>query len=60
MYKLSKIYSGGKQVIKDIKVKGLNGASITKPFKEDIMKYLDYIDPIANKIGAINTIKIKW
>ena len=48
-----------KQVIDTIKNKKLNGASITRPFKESIMPFLDIIDPIATKIGSINTINIK-
>ncbi|HOJ50173.1 MAG TPA: shikimate dehydrogenase [Spirochaetota bacterium] len=35
---------------------GIKGASITIPFKIDIMKHIDYIDPIAKKIGAVNTL----
>ena len=39
--------------------KALNiiGINVTIPHKENIMKYLDEIDPVAQKIGAINTIK---
>jgi shikimate dehydrogenase len=33
------------------------GINVTLPFKQKIMKYLDEIEPIAQKIGAINTIK---
>ena len=33
------------------------GINVTLPFKQNIMKYLDEIDPIAKKIGAVNTIK---
>ena len=40
---------------KNPKLKGLN---VTIPFKESIIKYLDIIDSNAQKIGAINTIKI--
>lgn len=36
----------------------LSGMSITMPFKQEIIKYLDRIDPIAKKIGAVNTIVI--
>ncbi|CAI2717404.1 shikimate dehydrogenase [Nitrospina watsonii] len=32
------------------------GLSVTMPFKEDIMKQLDRIDPLAEKIGAVNTV----
>lgn len=35
--------------------KGLN---VTIPYKESVIKYLDEIDVIAKKIGAVNTIKI--
>lgn len=37
-----------------LKIKGIN---VTIPHKVNIMKYLDEIDPIAQGIGAINTIK---
>jgi len=33
------------------------GASITIPFKTDVMPYLDSIDPLAMKIGSVNTLK---
>jgi len=36
-------------------IKGLN---VTIPYKESIITFLDEIDDIANKIGAVNTIKI--
>jgi len=32
------------------------GASVTIPYKEDIMQYLDHIDERAKKIGAVNTV----
>ena len=41
-------------ILKDNNIKGLN---ITIPYKESIIKYLNYIDPL-KKIGAVNTIKI--
>lgn len=34
----------------------LSGFSVTMPHKEEIMKYLDNIDPTAKKIGAVNTV----
>ncbi len=39
---------------KALNIKGIN---VTIPHKENIMQYLDEIDPIAKKIGSINTIK---
>lgn len=39
-----------------LKIKGLN---VTIPYKEDIMKYLDFISPEAEKIKAVNTILLK-
>ena len=35
------------------------GFSVTMPHKQAIMKYLDAIDPTAEKIGAVNTVKIE-
>lgn len=37
---------------------GLSGFNVTIPYKELILPYLDELDPIAEKIGAVNTIKI--
>ena len=37
---------------------GLCGMNVTIPYKKDIIPYLSEIDPIAQKIGAVNTIKI--
>ena len=34
------------------------GFSVTMPHKQAIMKHLDEIDPVAAKIGAVNTVKI--
>ena len=34
------------------------GLNVTIPYKESIMKYLSGIDEVAEKIGAVNTIKI--
>ncbi|KPK86605.1 MAG: shikimate dehydrogenase [Bacteroides sp. SM23_62_1] len=37
---------------------GLIGLNVTIPYKEKIIPYLDKLDPTAEKIGAVNTIKI--
>src|ERR1700722_9535038 len=34
------------------------GLNVTIPYKEDILPYLDSVDPLAEKIGAVNTIVI--
>lgn len=49
--------------IKDIKKwimdSELSGINVTVPHKETIMAHLDYIDPKAIKIGAVNTVHYK-
>ena len=35
---------------------GVKGASVTIPFKEDIMELVDEVDHTAKKIGAVNTL----
>ena len=37
----------------------IGGVSVTIPFKEPVMELLDEIDPIAAKIGAVNTIAVR-
>ncbi|GGX09576.1 shikimate dehydrogenase family protein [Aquimarina muelleri] len=41
-------------IIKNPQVQGLN---VTIPYKEEIISYLDDLDPIAKEIGAVNVIK---
>ena len=36
---------------------GVKGFNVTVPYKKAVMEYLDEIDPIAQKIGAVNTLK---
>ena len=38
---------------------GVGGVSVTIPHKEAVMEYLDDIDPVARKIGAVNTLLIE-
>lgn len=42
--------------IDGLKALKVRGASVTIPHKEKIIDYLDKIDPLAAKIGAVNTI----
>lgn len=39
--------------------KGLTGLNVTIPYKEQVIKYLDEVDGVAKKIGAVNVIRIK-
>ena len=42
----------------DIIEYGVFGLNITIPYKEQVIDFLDKIDPIAEKIGAVNVVKI--
>jgi shikimate dehydrogenase len=39
--------------------KDLCGLNVTLPYKEQVLKYLDEVDPMAKKIGAVNVIKVE-
>ncbi|HEX8040626.1 MAG TPA: shikimate dehydrogenase [Chryseosolibacter sp.] len=39
--------------------KGLSGLNVTIPYKEQVIQYLDEVDPAAKKICAVNVIKIQ-
>ena len=43
-------------IVRTIRERGINGASITIPFKETVMTFLHEVDANASKIGAVNTI----
>ena len=42
--------------IRAIKALGLRGVNVTIPYKERVLPYLDQLDPLAAKLGAVNTI----
>ena len=44
------------EAIKAIKILGIKGCSVSMPFKEDVIKYLDTIDENVEGCGACNTI----
>ena len=44
------------EFIEKVRKENIRGVSVTMPNKEEIMKYLDEIDPVAEKIGAVNTL----
>ncbi len=39
--------------------KNISGFNVTIPYKEQIIPFLDNLDPVAREIGAVNTIKIE-
>jgi 3-dehydroquinate dehydratase/shikimate dehydrogenase len=41
------------------KAVGLRGASITAPFKVDLLSRVDDVEPLAKRVGAINTIAVR-
>ena len=38
--------------------KNLRGLNVTIPYKQQVMPFLNYIEPAAKKIGAVNVLKI--
>jgi len=45
-----------KRAIAGIRGLGIRGASVTMPYKTSVIKYIDKIAPLAEEIGAVNTI----
>lgn len=45
--------------IEGLKVLKIKGTNVTIPYKEEVIKYLDYVSPQAEKIKAVNTILLK-
>ena len=43
-------------VVTAVRVMGIRGLTCTIPHKMEVLPYLDTIDPIAKKIGAVNTV----
>ena len=43
---------------KVLTVDGLSGLNVTIPYKQKVMPYLDEIDETAQKVGAVNVVKI--
>ncbi|MBC3887154.1 shikimate dehydrogenase [Acetobacterium paludosum] len=44
------------KLIQGFRLMNFGGFNITKPHKIEIIKYLDGLDPLAEKIGAVNTV----
>lgn len=45
-----------KCAVAGIRALNFRGSAVSMPHKQEVMKYLDKIDPIAKKIGAVNTV----
>ena len=45
-----------KGAVAGIRSLGISGCSVSMPFKEKVIPFLDRLDPLAKKIGAVNTI----
>lgn len=53
-----KLYEVAKENLAEfITAKNFDGLNVTIPYKKDVLAFLDEIDPKAEAIGAINTIK---
>ena len=39
--------------------KNLKGFNVTVPYKEEIIPYLDELEPVAKEVGAVNTVKVE-
>lgn len=37
----------------------LRGLNVTIPYKQQVMKYVESLDPVAERIGAVNTVRIR-
>jgi len=48
--------SGAEEVVSMARHIGMDGLNITSPFKSDILRCLDEVDPDARIIGAVNTV----
>ena len=46
------------RVLEAIRVMNFAGFGVTKPYKEEIMSYLDEIDELAEQMGACNTVAV--
>jgi shikimate dehydrogenase len=44
------------EAVTGLKAIGISGFNVTIPHKTEIIRYLDEVDPLANQIGAVNTV----
>jgi shikimate dehydrogenase len=48
--------SGAGEAIAAMRAMGIRGLGVTMPFKEQVIPFLDALDPVSKEIGAVNTI----
>lgn len=62
-YSLFPIHPEDKQGLKDllnrIRTKELHGLNVTIPHKQNVIEFMDELEPVAKDIGAVNTIYLK-
>lgn len=51
-------YDNISNFIKNLRINKIVGFNVTIPYKTEIIKYLDIIDPSAEQIGAVNTVLV--
>lgn len=45
-----------REFIENIRTRSMTGINVTIPHKVEVMNYLDELDPLAGKIGSVNTV----
>lgn len=46
--------------IESVALRGdLAGFSVTIPYKKSILSYLDFLDPVAREVGAVNSVRVR-
>ena len=48
-----------KAAIYGMKAFGIKGMTLTSPHKQEVMRYMDHIDPLAKELGAVNGVVVK-
>jgi 3-dehydroquinate dehydratase / shikimate dehydrogenase len=51
--------AGAEDFVTFARALGVKGASITTPYKVEMLDHVDEVDPAARRIGAINTVHVK-
>ncbi len=44
------------QFVQSVRLLKISGVCVTIPHKQEVLKYLDYISPLAKSVGAVNTL----